>query len=283
MSVINFKLIEPLKASKFLLVGIAAGLITIHLNNSWKSNDSDLFFSSVIFWSSVCYLVWNKRHILKLESGVISSFLATLIIGFVLAKSTKIGINFLYVSPLISSIGISLLASGFKGLKQYRSELIVLFFLGVPYVTIYWLIDLSEITAKIAAFVLWYLGFEVSRQGVNIILPTGGLEVYQGCSGMKNILELLGLAVLLLVMLPTDWRKKFIVPVVAIFIGFVVNAVRVVLMAVLVAYSNDAEFEYWHLGDGSLIFSTISVLIFGLFCFFVLRIDEEKPKKQESV
>ena len=274
MNAISFTSIEPLKASKFFLLAIAAGLIAIHLNNSWKINDSDLFFSSIIFWSGVCYLVWNKRQTLNLDTGVISSALGTLIIAFVLVKSTTLGINFLYVSPFLSAVGISLLASGFKGLKQYRSELSVLFFLGVPFVTIYWLIDLSEITAKITAFVLWYLGFEVSRNGVNIILPMGGLEVYQGCSGMKNILELWGLAVLVLVMFPTDWRKRILVPAMAIFIGFVVNGVRVVLMGVLVASSNQTGFEYWHTGDGSLIFSMISVLIFGLFCFFV-RLDEE--------
>ena len=283
MNVISFNSIEPLKASKFLLLGISAGLITIHLNNSWKSNDTDLFFNSIIYLTSVCYLIKTKFYKLNIKTGVISSLLGTLIIAFALLKSTEISINFLYVSPLISAVGVSLLASGFKGLKQYRSELLVLFFLGVPHVTIYWLIDLSEITAKFAAFVLWYLGFEVSRQGVNIILPMGGLEVYQGCSGMKNILELWGLAILLLVMFPTDWMKRILVPFMAIFIGFVVNGFRVVLMGVLVASSNQTGFEYWHKGDGSLIFSMISVLIFGLFCFFGLRLDEGKTKNQDSV
>ncbi len=283
MSAVHFNSIEPLKASKFLLLGISAGLIALHLNNSWKINDTDLFFNSIIFWTAICYLIWNKRHTLNLQGGVASSVLATLIIAFVLVKNTTLGINFLYVSPLISAIGISLLASGFKGLKQYRSELIVLFFLGVPHVTIYWLIDLSEITAKLAAFALWYLGFEVSRTGVNIILPMGGLEVYQGCSGMKNILELWGLAVLVLVMFPTDWRKRILVPAMAIFIAFVVNGVRVILMGVLVASSNQTGFEYWHTGDGSLIFSMVSVLIFGLFCFFGLRLDEDKTKNKDSV
>ena len=282
MNAISFTSIEPLKASKFFLLAIAAGLIAIHLNITWKLDNSDLWVASIMFWAAVCSLVWKKRHTLTLQSGLFSTFLGTLIIAFVLLKSTSPGPSFLYTSPLISAIGISLLASGFKGLKQYRSELLVLFFLGVPHATIYWLINLSELTAKFAAFVLWYLGIEVSRTGVNIIFPAGGLEVYQGCSGMKNILELWGLAVLLLVIFPTDWRKKIILPVVAILIGFLVNGLRVVVMGVLVASSNQTGFEYWHIGDGSMIFSMISVMIFGLFCFVVLGLDQ-KTENPDSI
>ena len=279
----SFILIEPLKASKFFLLAIAAGLIAIHLNITWKLKDFDLLISSVIFWSSVCSLVYQKRHSLHLETEVISSFLGILFLTLVLLKSTSPGLSFIYISPLISAVGISLLASGFKGLKQYRSELIVLFFLGVPHVTLFRLIDISEFTARFAAFVLWYLGFEVSRTGVNILLTAGGLEVYQGCSGLKNIIELWGLAVVLLVMFPTNWLKQSLVLVMATFIGFVVNGIRVVVMGVLVASLNKTAFEYWHIGDGSLIFSMISILIFGLFCFVMLRLDEENSENQHSV
>lgn len=271
---IHFPEIETLKYSKFLLLGIAVGCIAIHLNITGQSGNTDLLINSFIFCGAACSLVWEKRHTLSLKTEVFSTFLGVILIVAVLSNSTSPGINFLYVSPLISATGISLLASGLKGLKQYRSELIILFFLGVPHATVFWLVDLSEVTARFAASLLWYLGFEVSRSGVNIVLNTGVVEVYPGCSGMKNILDLLGLAVLVLVMFPTDWRRKILLPVMAIFLAFIVNGVRVALMTYLVAYSNREAFDYWHQGDGSLTFSMISVLIFGLFCFFLLRLNE---------
>jgi len=83
-----------------------------------------------------------------------------------------------------------------------------------------------------------------------------------------------------LVMFPLDWKKKIIVPITAVLIGFSVNGVRVALMAILVAYSTSENFEYWHKGDGSQIFSLISALLLGLFCFLLLRLDESK--QQES-
>jgi exosortase/archaeosortase family protein len=41
-------------------------------------------------------------------------------------------------------------------------------------------------------------------------------------------------------------------------------------MAILVAQQQMAAFDYWHEGDGSLVFSLIAVLLFGLFCWFLL-------------
>lgn len=281
MGAIYYLSIEPRKHSKFLLLSVAAGLIAIHLHLIWKSNNTDFLITSLIFWIAACLLVWKRRHALNLETGALSSCLGLLLIVAVLLKSTSPSISFPYVLPLISALGIGLLASGFKGLKQYWRELVILFFLGVPHVTLFWLIDISELTAKFVAFVLWYSGFEVWRHGFSVALPTGGIEVYPGCSGMLNVLDQLRLAVLLLVMFPTKWSKKILVPFVAVLIGFVVNGFRVVLMTLLAASSNQKGFEYWHVGDGSLIFSTISVLILCLFCFVLLRLGE--PETQNSV
>lgn len=91
---------------------------------------------------------------------------------------------------------------------------------------------------------------------------------------MVAILYLLGLAALFLVMFPTDWSKKILVPVVATLLAFIVNGGRVALMAVLAASSNMKAFDYWHTGSGSQLFAMTSVVIFGLFCFFLLRLNE---------
>ena len=265
---------KPLKSSKLFLLGIATGLIAIHLTITWKRGYTDLWGMSLLFWVAVCFLIWKKRTNLNLETDVISSFLGALIIGTVLIESTFPINKFPYISPFISAIGLSLIASGFRGLKQYWRELLLLFFPSVAYVTLTFLIDISVLTAKFATFVLWYLGFEASRQGVNINFNTVGVEVNQSCSGLESILHLWVLAILFLVVFPTDGRKKILLPVVASLLGFVVNGVRVALMAILVVSSNQKAFEYWHTGDGAIIFSMISVLLFGLFCLFVLQIDE---------
>lgn len=75
------------------------------------------------------------------------------------------------------------------------------------------------------------------------------------------------------------WRQKLFIPVVAATVGFVVNGIRVALMAVLVAKGDKGAFAYWHEGDGSLIFSLIAVALFFLFCWFLLWINKAKSQK----
>ncbi len=287
MRLSSFTQVQPLKNSKFWLLGIASGLIIIHLNLSWRSENIDLLTTSLIFWPAVSFLIWEKHEILKLESGVFSSCLGILLISWVLLKSASlVGVYgydpFLNISPVITALGLVMLASGVKGLKQYWQEITLLGFLAIPSKLPLLLVDIPSLTAKFATYILWHLGFSVSRQGVNIILPTGSVEVYPGCAGIKIMFQLLGLALLFLVMFPTNLTKKVTTPVVAVFIAFTVNGLRVALMAVL-ANSNEAAFKYWHEGTGSLIFSMIAAVIFGLFCYFLLIQDESENQDARNV
>lgn len=255
------------------LLGIATGLITIHLTLTSRANDPSLLGTSTLFWISVCSIIWQKRDALNLESRVFSNFWGLLIIAFVLLKSISVsGYDpFLRLFPLISTFGVALLASGFKGLKQYWQELLILCFLVPSPGTLALLIDISTLTAKFANTILWYMGFEVYRKGVYIYFSNGGIEVYPGCSGIENMLHLLGLAVIFLFMFPTKLIEKLILPLVAVLIAFLVNGVRVAILAIFAGSGNPQALEYWHKGDGSLIFSMIGVGMLGLFCLFLLR------------
>lgn len=282
MKSIHLMPVSRLKNAQFWLLSIGAGLIAIHITLTWKSENPSLLGSSLLFWIAISSLIWEKRHNLNLESGILSSFLGLSIIAILLFKSaslTSFG-GFLFLSPLIVALGLALLASGFRGLNQYRGELLVLFFLGAPKLLPSLLISqVTLLTAKLAAFILWYTGFEVTRSGMNIYLPTGSIEVASGCSGVQIIFQQLGLALIFILMFPLNRQQKILAPIVAATLGFIVNGVRVALMGVIVAKGNQEAFEYWHHGDGSLIFSMIAVIFFGLFCWFLLNMNEPKNKQ----
>lgn len=253
--------------AKFLLLGIAASLVTLHLNLSQQFGRSDFLSHSILFWVTALFLVWQKRDKLHLESNAISSVVGLVLLVLVLYKSLHLFQDdfFLRISPLISLLGWGLLASGIRGLKQYWRAFFVLVFLAIPWEFIY-IFNVSLITAKFSAFILWILGFEVTRQGVWVILPTGSVEVYNGCSGLRIILQLLGLSWIVLAIASTSPKQKIYLPMAAILLGFTVNGIRVALMAVLVALSDSRGFTYWHVGQGSLLFSAVAVLIFGTIC-----------------
>lgn len=267
-------LTDKLKNSEYWLLAIASGLITIHLTLTWQANQSSLLGASFVFWAGISFLIWDKRHRLSLKSGAFASFCGLLIIILALLKSTfpiHLG-GVSHLLPSIFALGLALLASGFQGLKQYTGELLALFFLAAPKLIPPSLIDISLLTAKFSTVVLWYTGFNVIREGVNINLSTGSVIVNFPCSGMEEILHLLGLAILCLIIFPMTIIQKILVPIVAIIIAFIVNGLRVVLMAILTAQGQKESFEYWHMGDGSLIFSLIAVVIFGcLFSFLPFK------------
>ncbi|HEY9651313.1 MAG TPA: cyanoexosortase A [Coleofasciculaceae cyanobacterium] len=268
--------IESLINSKLWLLGIASGLMAIHLTLTWRAEDSSLWGVSALFWIAVGSLMWSKRDSLILDSDVFSSFFGTFLISVILLKSLFLsGYDpFLRIYPCLSALSIALLASGFNGLKQYWRELLILCFIAPSPGVLSLLLDISLLTAQFATALLWYLGFNVARQGVYIFLPTSLVEVYSGCSGIESMLQLLGLALVFLMMFPTNRIEKVIVPVIASLIAFVVNGVRVAVLATLASPSTQIAFDYWHKGDGSLLFSMLAVLIFGLFCFFLLRFNE---------
>lgn len=273
----TFASIRPLQNTQFWLLAIAGALIAVHLSLIWRfSEDLSEFSMGILCWGAVLSLLWEKRHTLTIESDVFSSLLGLLLIGFVLFRSWFVVTTdtIFEISPFIAGLGLAVLASGVKGVKQYLPELIIILAFNAPVGLLIDRIDISLLTAKISTFILSHLGFEVSRQGVNIILPTGAVEVYPGCSGMGSIVRLLRISVVCLVMFPIDSAKKILVPIAAVLVPFVVNGVRVALMAFLVAYSSDEAFEYWHMGTGAEIFFLISILIFGLFCYLVTQKDD---------
>ncbi|NEO89919.1 MAG: cyanoexosortase A, partial [Moorea sp. SIO3G5] len=68
--------------------------------------------------------------------------------------------------------------------------------------------------------------------------------------------------------------QKIIVPIVAATLGFIVNGIRIAILAHLAAPSSQAAFEYWHSQSGALIFVMISVILFGTYCLFILQQSE---------
>jgi cyanoexosortase A len=224
--------------------------------------------------------------------GIGATLMGIMIIGLILWQSNALidspdlnkdrfnaNLYFLRLSPWLSGLGVALLASGFAKIRQFWRELVILFFMGAPSVAASFLVDISPITAKFSAFLLWYTGFDILLQGKFIYVKLseslqGAVEVYEGCSGIESMTYLLGLSVVCLVMFPIARFKQWFVPPMALVLGFIINGIRVSLMAVLSASGDKAAFDYWHEGEGSLLFGLFAVLALGGIYMFVLGQEE---------
>ncbi len=275
---------KSLTIHSFILLALVASLVGVYLTQLWRVGDTAHLVMSGLFFLAVASFVRENQTRFRFKRDRISVILGTLIIGFIFIQNLQTPQEgsdpFLRTMPFISGMGVSLIASGRQGLKIFWKELTILFFLGVPSVLISSLMDISPITANFSGFLLSILGLDVSVQDVYISLPTARIKVFEGCSGLEAMTYLLGLSVIAQLMLPVHRSKRFFVSGVAIFIGFIVNGVRVALLVVLAAnYYKDA-FNYWHDGEGSLVFGAISVVIFWAFYRGLLK--REKSISQAS-
>ncbi len=265
----HFSEFKPWRVPQYWLLGIGSGLFALNWTFLLRADDSELLATVGLLWLGIGMLLWEKRQDLHLESSPGATIAGAALIALVLVRSLAPGGYHLQASPFISFLGLALMASGFRGVGQFWKELVILGLLLVSPLVVGLLqaIDLSLLTAKAATFMLWYAGFDVARQGAFIALPTGRVEVYGACSGVSNVLQMLYISLLFLLLVPLRWPQRLLCMVIAPLIGFFVNAGRVALMAILVANTRQEAFEYWHTGDGSLVFSAIAVLLFGAFCW----------------
>jgi cyanoexosortase A len=270
-------LAKLLQGPQFWLFAIAVNLIGIHVLLTWRLDAVNQVGNGLLLWIVALYLVWHKRQCLRLESGFIASLFGSTLLATILLKSAFVNnvSGFFFFWPLMVSLALALIASGFRGLMQYGPVFGLLFCLGGPQALLRATpIDMTVSTAQFAAYLLWYLGFDSSRQGTMLAIGDQRVLVYPGCSGLESMTQMLGLAVVFIVLFPMPWLNKILVTLVATTIGFVVNGCRVVVMTTLLSTTDKAVFDYWHEGNGSLIFSIISAFLFGLFCLFLIHQDE---------
>jgi cyanoexosortase A len=259
-------------------LSLLSGLGILYCAILWKADDSAHLGMSLLFITAASSLLWDKRHQLTFQSDRLSQLFGIGVIAPLLyfcyqsphsAQLQELNPT-LRIFPFVVACGVGLIASGAKHLKQYWQELTILFFLGVPSVIATWLPDFSAATAFSAGLLLWYGGFPVTVQDTTIQMPTGIVEVYAGCSGMESMTYLLGVSVVCLLTFPIAGRRRFIIPFIAVFIGYAINVIRVAAMAILVTSKNLSAFDYWHTGQGSLWVGAIAITLFCSFYLFLI-------------
>ncbi|MEM9151032.1 MAG: cyanoexosortase A [Cyanobacteria bacterium P01_F01_bin.3] len=261
-----------------VLVAIAGCLFFVHVTLDFQRGSYGHLSISLLFWMAIAALISDRRQELRLGSepaaAVLGLMLLLGLIGVAIIKPRGIVLGFY---PVVGAAGLGLMASGFRGLLQYRRELLGLLCLGLPKLVSLQTFDLSPATATFATLLMWYSGFPVQRQGVQIHLPPNGLlNVIPECSGLNLMLYMFGIAIVFLMLFPTTRRNNILFPILAIALGFILNGIRIALLTFLSAAANRQAFDYWHSEEGALFFVLLSVGLFGLLCWVLLGLGKHK-------
>ena len=271
---IGFNVVTPKNISipRIFLIFILALLVIVYAHGFFKLDDISHLGMSGLYFLAVAKLVSEKKKEISYQTSLLSGLTGLVLLAGVLGLAFVFGEFevFWRMMPFVCGFGLVFLVSQFN-LRLFWKELVILFFLGAPKLIIGAIYNPSALTAKASSLMLWYLGFDaVIVDKIYVMLPTGGIKVYEGCSGLETVCYTLGLAVVLMLIYPVAGRWfQASIPIVAIGIGFVVNLIRVVLLAILNAYDYKDAFVYWHERNGSLIFGMVAVLALGAFHYFL--------------
>ena len=288
-SLISYK--EIARKNGFWLFIILFLLGVFYLNLVWKTlGDLDSLATNILFYGAIIGLIWQRKERIRIKSNVFSSFIGLGLLVIIMIKTIYLFSfehRLLSLVPFCTSLSLALIASGFRGLGQYSRELFFAWFLFFPEGVIGNFIDsvirVTVLNAKFATYFLYYLGFQVANVGNEVVLSLPNLGDYKAivdypCAGMPMILLMLKLSLLLVSFFPLRRFQCFAIPIVSIAIGFFLGVVRVCLLTLVIPETT--TFNYWHGAEGSQIFSTLAIMIFSGFAYWILNKDGllEPPK-----
>ena len=185
---------------------LAGGLFSIlHLTLLSQLQQPNLFYLHFLALAGLINLIGQKKEFISLGSQLFSSCLGLSLLALILLRSQMpLGYN-----PHLSLLGrffsLVCLTSGIKQLNFYRAEFLVAIYLFLYplFSRLLLTLNLPYLTAKASVFLLNIFQLSASQQDTLVILPTGRVEVYGGCSGIELLILLLFVGVLFLLNFPT--------------------------------------------------------------------------------
>lgn len=275
---------QKLNSDRLWLFSSIISIIIINLALVWKTtNNLDQLTTDCLFWMTILWLLWQKKADFIFKQDALFNFLGLLLLGIVLTKTIDLfqfESIFLAFFPSIALLALILIFLGCKGLPQCKQELGLAWLLFLPTDSIGNLINthlkLTIIHAKIATYILYYLGFSASSHGNQVTLYLSDLGMFKAivglsCTGTAMIILIFKLALLLISCVRLSYPKKLLIITFSVALGLILGIIRVCILTLLIP--NQVQFNYWHGTEGAQIFSTLSMIIFASFCYWIL------PKK----
>ena len=252
------------------LWGLAISLGLVDLGWLNRLGLPHVFALHLLVMIAIANLLEQNKGRINGESDIFSIGLGGTVIALTLLRSQMPLGYHPHLSLFIFGIGLALMASGLQNIKFYKKEIIALGILAIHPIFHRLLLALNWqlLTAKSATLILNLIGIDATHQGNRVILQTGRVEVYGSCAGIDLMTLMVVIVTLLLLQFPLKKWQGFCCFLIAIALAFVINSLRVAILAILIAQNNRELFDYWHGDGGGWIFSLIAIAFWGLCCWY---------------
>ncbi len=254
--------------AKSLLIALAI----FHLLLDLSLGKTAHMFMSLLIWAAIGLLSFEKLETLIDPRTKWSRWLGIVVLSSLIAVSIfRPGERLIGFFPLVAFLGWILCISGVSKLPSLAKELAILSIFGAPKLIPNTALPLESITAHFATYLLWYFGHSVHLSGKIISVPNGSVEVVPSCSGLDLMTHMLSVSVIFLAIFSVRRSQMLVLPLLAILVGFVVNGLRVALLALLSPPQFSEAFKYWHSSSGASLFVIAAIAVYGLLCYAMLR------------
>ena len=281
MNLFGGPLSDSVNGSRFRASLLCLGLLAlIHFAVDLSLGKQSHLLMSLFVWASVLTLLLDKHQAQQAQPTKLFSFIGFITLSALMIVSVaRPGDKTTGFFPLIAFLSWFLIFVDLKQLNLYLKEFVILLTFGLPKLIPESAFGLSSLTAKFSAFLL-HSSVSYPVQLVNstlIQIPNGSVEVVPACSGVSLMVHMLSISVIFLCLFPAKKMDWVLLPVLAVLIGFVLNGIRVAVLASLSRPESLNNFQYWHSASGASVFVLAALLLYSAlwFCFF-------KPAKQSA-
>ncbi len=252
-----------------LLVALLLVCLAPFLANTTSTEKARMTIKGVAVTAALACVYLNRaRFVLRPSTpGMLAGGLLVLASGVLCVLDLKGVLREPGLGFILGPLGVAFAATGFR-LSKLHAQCLGLFALAaVPAGLVENLIEslfgYSLIVAKISAFSLHYVGFEVAVKHDTIFIGDSTVRIIAECSGLKLFYMLFSFFFILLLMLlelrRIFWKMLFA----ALGTGFVISILRTDLLVLIV--KNTKWFDFFHHGLGSELISMTAIVVFGFF------------------
>jgi exosortase len=135
----------------------------------------------------------------------------------------------------------------------------------------YWLIGpltrvLIRALSVAAVDILWILGFDVARSGVDIYIDQYELRMADACAGMNSLVSLFAIGLFYVYLRHrADWRYGILVALFVPPIAVAANLIRILMLMMIAHYLGDAAAQgYMHQTSGLIMFAAALLTLIGV-------------------
>ena len=271
----------PTPRNLWLTLAAAVAIQNMAVFHTSQSEHITVF--ALLVWGGAVICMEDQFEELEPHPSLWGLLAGTLLLFWVLARSAVIlhWDGLLFALAPIGGFALALMGERPARIGRFRDPLLCLMLLPAFALLMRTLPEapISLLTARISGIWLSVLGLDVVVKARSVLLPGGGVEVLGACNGLDMMAQILCVAVIFQLAFPIrSWISRFQLLLIAPLIGLICNTFRIALLALFAGYGHSKGswlFDFFHKDGGSLVFSGVAVLMFGMV--YMRLLERELP------